>query len=236
MELCELLREIKYYRIFSPQDWEEYLAGFSDSDLMGIRSATLKNETIGEIARRIRFGRTQICQALDLVSTKIVTPGFLKEEKRRAEMTLGVVSGCFDLLHLGHVKGMQYAKDFLSRFHNGKLCVLTLSDRHIRMKKGRNRPILDVNERFRMITGIRYVDYAILLDTPDCLRMLKHLKPDWYFKSEQDVERDVVRREVDLVQDQGGLLQLFPDYVSNITSTTEIIERIRSQPCSAEIK
>jgi MoaA/NifB/PqqE/SkfB family radical SAM enzyme len=109
--------------------------------------------------------------------------------------------------------------------------VLTLPDEHIQYRKGPGRPILNVNERFRLVTALRYVDYVVLLDEPDCLSMLACLKPDRYFKSKEDLERPVVRKEADVVQSYGGVLDVFPDAVSNITTTTEIIEKIKRQFC-----
>jgi cytidyltransferase-like protein len=233
VEPGQILQEIRDSQIYSPSGWQEYLACFTHSVQVAL-ARPWTNSAGGEISRRICQEKASICETLDPISPKMITPSRLLEEKRRDQVTLGVVSGCFDLLHLGHVKGMQYAKGFLSQFRNGKLCVLCLSDRYIRMKKGKGRPILNADERLKMIAAVDSVDYVVLLDAPDCLRMLECLKPDWYLKSEADLEREVVRRETDRVQELGGRIHLFPESVSNITSTTEIVQKVRRRLCLEE--
>jgi D-beta-D-heptose 7-phosphate kinase/D-beta-D-heptose 1-phosphate adenosyltransferase len=230
VELEQILREIGRYRLYAPRDWAAYLASFEGADAMDLTPSALD----GELAKRVREGSRPVDEALRLASHKIVTPAAIEAQRRATRVTLGIVSGCFDLLHLGHVKGIQYARDFVGRYPNGRLCVLALSDRHIREKKGDERPILNVNERLGMIVALRCVDHAILLDEPDCLAALQRLKPDWYFKSTLDLEQDVVRREVALVRALGGALVRFPASTVNIISTTEIIERMRDGLCAVK--
>jgi D-beta-D-heptose 7-phosphate kinase/D-beta-D-heptose 1-phosphate adenosyltransferase len=225
MELIEILRELKIYGIYDEQQWVAYLNSFSD-DVR--RNPTVNDVCLQrELARRIRFGEHGPREKLDRsISPKIVTADYFSAKKVRSEIRLGVVSGSYDLLHLGHIKGMQYAKSELNRKNNAKLCALTLSDENIRLKKGPGRPVLNTNERLRMITAVRHIDYVILLEDPDCISMLQCLPVDCFFKAKDDMGNEILRQEVEAVRSGGGTLQLFPDRETRITSTTEIITKI----------
>jgi D-beta-D-heptose 7-phosphate kinase/D-beta-D-heptose 1-phosphate adenosyltransferase len=222
MELLEILIEIKGCGLYSPQAWEAYLDCFENADQLRKRVPAVPIPS--QIPGRVVVGCATPTTSLDpSISPKIVSAGLWESQWRRNHPKIGIISGCFDLLHLGHVKSMEYAKALLDRQGPAALCVLTLSDEQIHAKKGNNRPVLNANERLRLITAIRYVDYTVLLDEPDCLSALARLKPDWYFKTSQDLERDIVRREAVLVESYGGSVEVFPDSISRITSTSELI-------------
>jgi D-beta-D-heptose 7-phosphate kinase/D-beta-D-heptose 1-phosphate adenosyltransferase len=139
--------------------------------------------------------------------------------------TLGVVSGAFDLLHLGHIRGIAFARSFLEQRPNPKLCAMTLSDEHIRAKKGPGRPILNLSERLDMLSHIRHVDYVLSLEAPDCLSALGQLRPDFFFKDAGDRAQSIVGQEMELVESVGGKVVLFPES-TRVTSTSELVETI----------
>ena len=229
MELLEILAEIKVCGFYSSRAWDAYLECFEDSNR--IRTRLPAASISDELPRRISGRCSAPAERLEpSISPKILLREQWESELRGNNQRFGVISGCFDLLHLGHAKAMEYAKGFLANRGPTALCVLTLSDQQIHARKGRNRPVLNVNERFRLITALRFVDYAMLLDQPDCLAALQQLRPSWYFKTRQDLERDVVRREADLVQSCGGAVELFPDSIAHIASTSELVAKI-GRPC-----
>jgi len=228
MELEEILTEFKGCGLYSPDAWDAYLDCFQDGAQLRVRLPAAPNPH--EIPQRIARGSAAPAERLDpSISPKILLTEQWESQLRRDGRKIGVISGCFDLVHLGHVKAVEYAKTFLAQRGAAVLCVLTLTDEHIRAKKGMHRPVLNVNERFRLITALRFVDHAMLLDGPNCLSALRRLRPDWYFKTRQDLERTVVHREAELVQSCGGSVEVFPDSISRITSTSELIEKIRAR-------
>jgi glycerol-3-phosphate cytidylyltransferase-like family protein len=229
MELVELLGELRGSGVYSDREWEDYFSCFSEDvcRAFAARSLDLKHE----IVRRIRCGEHGPTERPDpSISPKIVTADHFIAEKDISGIRLGVVSGSYDLFHRGHARVMRYAKGVLSRQPNAKLCALTLSDEIIRANKGPGRPVLNVNERLRIIAGIRYVDYVILLEGPNCISTLQRLPVSLFFKTKTDMEMEIVGKEVAAAESQGGSLHLFPESVPRVISTTEIINRIRSHP------
>lgn len=234
MQLVEILAEMRLWNIYETGEWAEYVSYFC-----GVGPCELPeiDDPAGsEIGRRILAGAAGPAEAVDpSISGKIVRAERVGDLGPDGSMQLGVVSGCFDLLHLGHAKGMAYAKTCLRQRGNAPLCVLTLSDATIAESKGEGHPVLNVNERLRMLAGLRCVDYVIVLPERDCLSMLGRLPVGWYFKSEDDLRRPIVQEETDLVRSRGAEVCVFPDPVSRITSTTEIINRIREAAARTEV-
>jgi D-glycero-beta-D-manno-heptose 1-phosphate adenylyltransferase len=82
-------------------------------------------------------------------------------------------NGCFDLLHAGHVRYLEAAR------REGDILVVGLnSDRSVRDIKGDLRPILPESERAEVLAGLAAVDYVVLFDEPDPLRLITALAPD----------------------------------------------------------
>lgn len=84
------------------------------------------------------------------------------------------VNGCFDVLHIGHIKLLKYAKSL------GSFLIVGIdSDDRIKKKKGENRPINPQLNRFEMITALKCVDTAVIFDSDDLLiKLIQHLKPE----------------------------------------------------------
>lgn len=76
------------------------------------------------------------------------------ESLRKKGKTIGLITGCFDILHLGHVKLFRFAKKQV-----GVLVVGVDNDKSIRLSKGKNRPIFSQRERIQMLTGLENIDY-----------------------------------------------------------------------------
>ncbi|MDD2852418.1 MAG: D-glycero-beta-D-manno-heptose-7-phosphate kinase [Desulfuromonadaceae bacterium] len=126
-------------------------------------------------------------------------------------------NGCFDLLHVGHVKYLQKARSL------GDLLVLGLnSDASVRRLKGDKRPLIDQDERAHLLAALDCIDYVVIFDEDTPLELITALKPDILAKGGDYSIDGVVGREV--VESYGGRVELIT-FVDG-KSTTTIIERI----------
>jgi D-beta-D-heptose 7-phosphate kinase/D-beta-D-heptose 1-phosphate adenosyltransferase len=90
-------------------------------------------------------------------------------------VTKVVVNGTFDILHLGHLKLLEYARGFPDSY----VLVLTDSDRRIKELKGNNRPINNEYERSSMLFALKYVDRVEIFDTDqELIDLIKRFEPD----------------------------------------------------------
>lgn len=113
---------------------------------------------------------------------------------REAGRSLSLANGCFDLLHVGHVRYLAGAAEQADR-----LVVAINSDEMVRVLKGTGRPILPSSERAEIVAAIGVVDYVVVFSTPTVEDLLDRIRPDVHCKgtdyTEETVpERDVVRR------------------------------------------
>jgi D-glycero-beta-D-manno-heptose 1-phosphate adenylyltransferase len=112
--------------------------------------------------------------------SKIVTReelcGKLAEHRERAQRVV-FANGCFDALHVGHVRYLQGA-----RREGDVLVVGVNSDSSVRALKGSGRPILDENARALLVASLRPVDYVLLFSEPSVESLLEDLRPDVHAK------------------------------------------------------
>jgi len=126
-------------------------------------------------------------------------------------------NGCFDLLHVGHVKYLQKARSC------GDILVLGLnSDASIRRLKGKKRPLIGQDERAHILAALDCIDYVVIFDEDTPLRLISTLKPSVLVKGGDYTLDGVVGREV--VEATGGRVELV-SFVDG-KSTTNIIEKI----------
>ncbi|PLX71566.1 MAG: bifunctional heptose 7-phosphate kinase/heptose 1-phosphate adenyltransferase, partial [Desulfuromonas sp.] len=110
-------------------------------------------------------------------------------------------NGCFDLLHVGHVKYLQKARQL------GDVLVLGLnSDDSIRRLKGENRPLICEDERAHILAALGCIDHVVIFDDDTPIELIKSIKPDVLAKGEDYVIEDVVGRDV--VESYGGRVEL----------------------------
>lgn len=129
-------------------------------------------------------------------------------------------NGCFDILHVGHIKYLKQAKTL------GDLLVLGLnSDNSIKSLKGEHRPVFNENDRVTVMNAVVYVDYIVLFDNPSPLDIIKILKPDIYAKGGDYTLDTIEQNERWLVDSYGGEIQILP--IVPGVSTSDIIEKIR---------
>lgn len=114
------------------------------------------------------------------------------EERVRACKTLGMkialVSGTWDLLHVGHCRYFEKAKESASPHINDNVLIVGVdSDAKVKSRKGENRPIVPQEERVEMICNIRHVDLAIIKEIADPKwKLIKTVKPDVLVISERN--------------------------------------------------
>src|SRR5580700_2844823 len=97
-------------------------------------------------------------------ASKIVTPDFLREklsEHKRRGQRIVFANGCFDTLHVGHIRYLEGARS------EGDVLVVGLNaDSSVRNLKGPGRPILDERERAQLVAALKSVDYVVLFPEP----------------------------------------------------------------------
>lgn len=115
-------------------------------------------------------------------------------EARSAGKTIVLANGCFDLLHVGHIRYLAGAKEL------GDLLIVAInSDRQVSRLKGSGRPFTPENERAEIIAAIGSVDAVTIFDEPNVEELLSMIRPDFHAKgtdytAETVPERDVVKR------------------------------------------
>ena len=136
----------------------------------------------------------------------------------RAEgRTIAFANGCFDVLHVGHVRYLADAKAQADR-----LIVAINDDSSVRQLKGEGRPILNGADRAEMIAALESVDYVVLFPDSDVNRLLRLLKPDVHCKG-TDYTPDTVP-ERDTVRAYGGRIAIVGDPKNH--STRDMLRRI----------
>lgn len=141
----------------------------------------------------------------------------LRREGRRVVFT----NGCFDLLHAGHVRYLQ-----ASRALGDCLVVGLNTDASVQRLKGPGRPILTLEERAQILSGLACVDYLVEFDDPTPVELIRALRPDVLTKGADYAVDEIVGAE--LVREWGGRVERVP--LAEGLSTTSIIERIRRAP------
>jgi len=135
-------------------------------------------------------------------------------EWKRAGERITLANGCFDLLHVGHIRYLQAAKDL-----GGKLVVAVNSDYSVRALKGKSRPIMPENERAEILAALSSVDAVVIFTEPDVRALIREIQPDIQAKG-TDYTADTVP-ERDAVTSYGGRVAIVGDPKDH--SATEII-------------
>ncbi len=136
---------------------------------------------------------------------------------RAAGRSVAFANGCFDLLHVGHVRYLQGAAAEADR-----LIVAVNDDQSVAGLKGPNRPILSARDRATLVAALRGVDYVVLFGEPTVERLLRRLKPDVHCKGTDYTVDTVPEREV--VKGYGGRIAIVGDPKNH--ATRELIGRI----------
>ena len=129
-----------------------------------------------------------------------------------------LANGCFDVLHVGHVRYLEGAKAL------GDLLVVGInSDAQVVRLKGIGRPLMPQGERAEMVASLQAVDFVVIFDQPTVEELLLALKPDIHAKGTDYTEETVPEREV--VRSYGGRVAIAGDPKDH--STSELIDRLK---------
>lgn len=143
------------------------------------------------------------------------------ETERRAGHKIILANGCFDLIHVGHVRYLEGAKAI-----GGFLVVGINSDTQVAKLKGAGRPYLPEAERAEIVAAFRFVDAVTIFHEPTVETLIRSIRPDFHAKGTDYSSETVPER--DIVRSLGGQVIIVGDPKDH--SSTELITRVSGQP------
>ena len=141
------------------------------------------------------------------------------EHARASGRTVAFANGCFDLLHVGHVRYLEGAAQ-----EADLLVVAVNDDRSVRALKGDGRPVLAAEHRAELVAALRCVDFVIVFSEPTVGPLLELLRPDVHCKGTDYTDETVPERDV--VRAYGGRIAIVGDPKDH--STRELLARLAS--------
>jgi rfaE bifunctional protein nucleotidyltransferase chain/domain len=157
------------------------------------------------------------------IHSKIVTREELQQrvaDWRHAGDRITLANGCFDLLHVGHVRYLHAAREL-----GGKLVVAVNSDASVRASKGEGRPVMPVEERAEILASLADVDAVVVFPEKDVRALIREIRPDFHAKGTDYTAESVPERSE--VEACGGRVVIVGDPKNH--SASEII-RMRLSP------
>ena len=155
---------------------------------------------------------------------KIVSRKQLLDEvkkRRRLKDKIVFTNGCFDILHIRHLKVLNYACNL---FDYGIVIVGLNSDESIRRLKGKGRPIMSQNERAEILANLECVDLITIFDGDTPLDLIRQIKPDVICKGPDWLPDEVIGGREILAN--GGRIEIVPASLPNPT-TSSIIRKMQ---------
>lgn len=141
------------------------------------------------------------------------------EELRREGKTIVLSNGCFDLLHVGHVRYLRGAAEL------GDVLVVGInSDRQTAMLKGPDRPFVPEEERAEIVGAVKGVDLVTIFDEPTVTELIEAIRPDIHAKGTDYTVESVPEREI--VRSYGGNVAIVGDPKDH--SSTELINTVKT--------
>ena len=138
-------------------------------------------------------------------------------EQRAAGQTIAFANGCFDILHVGHIRYLESAA------REGDVLVVALNDDDsVRQLKGEGRPILPASDRAELVAALRCVDYVVIFSESTVGPLLTTLRPDVHCKGTDYTVESVPER--DIVRGYGGRTAIVGDPKDH--STRDLLARI----------
>ena len=126
------------------------------------------------------------------------------EEWRLNGEPITLANGCFDLLHVGHVRYLHAAKNL-----GGRLIVAINSDDSVRALKGKGRPLMPAQERAEILAALADVDAVVIFHEPDVRALIREIRPDIHAKGTDYTSATVPERDV--VVECGGRVEIVGD-------------------------
>jgi len=140
----------------------------------------------------------------------------LQKDRKRIVLT----NGCFDLLHVGHIKLFSASKKL------GDVMIVAIDDDDsVRNLKGSGRPVISATERVRILSALDSVDYMIVFANSELDQVIESIRPDILTKGSNYDSEEVLGR--DIVESYGGRVELIP--ITEEISTTQIINTIKKK-------
>src|SRR5687768_2158033 len=142
------------------------------------------------------------------------------DRDRSHGLSMAFANGCFDLLHVGHVRYLEAAAAEADRL------IVAVNDDGTAGTKGPGRPILPAADRAELVASLRGVDYVVVFDEPTVTPLLTLLRPDVHCKGTDYTADSVPERET--VRAYGGRVAIVGDPKDH--STRDLLGRIRERP------
>jgi rfaE bifunctional protein nucleotidyltransferase chain/domain len=142
-----------------------------------------------------------------MLTAKVLSRDRLKRqvaEWRRQGQSITLANGCFDLLHVGHVRYLHAAKEL-----GGRLIVAINADESVRALKGEGRPLMPEDERAEILAALADVDAVVVFPEHDVRPLIREIRPDVQVKG-TDYSADSVP-ERDAMQEVGGRVEIVGD-------------------------
>jgi D-glycero-beta-D-manno-heptose 1-phosphate adenylyltransferase len=163
---------------------------------------------------------TKIVEKPDATSLILDRNSLVAQVRSQKEKGKSIVlaNGCFDVLHVGHVRYLEGARAL------GDILVVGInSDNQVTRLKGQGRPILPELDRAEIVASLQAVDLVTIFDEPTVTELLLAIKPDIHAKGTDYTEETVPEREI--VRSFGGLVRIVGDPKNH--STSDLIRRFQ---------
>jgi len=145
-------------------------------------------------------------------------PSLVEELKKKGKRIV-LTNGCFDLLHAGHIMLFSASKQL------GDILIVAIDDdESVKKLKGPGRPVLNANERGRILSALDAVDYVVVFSSHELKKLIEIIQPDVLTKGSNYTSKEVFGHE--LVEKHGGRVELIP--VTENISSSRIINNIKS--------
>ena len=141
-------------------------------------------------------------------------------EQRAAGRSIILANGCFDLIHVGHIRYLTAAKEL-----GGCLIVAINDDEQVAMQKGRGRPFMPASERAEIIAALRPVDAVTVFAEPTVTELMLAVRPDIHAKGTDYTADSVPEKAV--IESIGGRVAIVGDPKDH--SSTQLIADVRSR-------
>jgi len=159
---------------------------------------------------------------------KLVSLGYLSKEVKklkRAGKNIVLANGCFDLIHVGHIRYLREAKE------KGDVLIVALnSDKSVQQIKGNRRPILSQIDRADIVASFEFVDFVIIFEEPTVAALLQILRPDIHCKGTDYSPETIPEKET--VKKYGGEVSIVGDPKQH--SSKDLINHILAKCSSHE--
>lgn len=161
---------------------------------------------------------TELSAANRIVPRNELIPKIAAAKRRGA--TIVFANGCFDVLHVGHVRYLEAAKGL------GDLLIVAVnSDTQARRLKGSGRPLVPADQRAEIVAALEAVDFVTIFSEPTVAEILLALKPDIHAKGTDYTEETVPERDV--VRSYGGRVAIAGDPKNH--SSSSIVEKVSGE-------